>query len=77
VEKLVVGTMEAPTPIVIVGSMLAALLVGHVAGGVRGALSVGAAAFLAAVVVFGALFILLEMNERLEAIRVALERSDR
>jgi hypothetical protein len=27
--------------------------------------------------VFGALFILLEMNERLEAIRVALERSDR
>jgi heme/copper-type cytochrome/quinol oxidase subunit 3 len=77
VKRLVVGTIEALASISTTALVLAGLVVGHVAGGMVGALLGGAAAFLAVVIVFGALFILLEMNERPDAIRVALERSDR
>ena len=76
-RRLVVGSLEALASILFIAFVLGGLLFGYFYRGLGGALAVGIGSFLVGVVVFGGLFLLLEMNERLAAIRVALERSDR
>jgi hypothetical protein len=78
-KRLIVGSIEALSTIVILlmllGGLIGGMEQGHYAGNALLGAVVGLAmAFAAAVLVFGVLFILLEMNENLRAIRAALER---
>ena len=72
-KRLIVGSIEILSFILIVIFVLAGLISGFQGGGAVGAVAGFIVSFAAAVVVFGALFILLEMNESLRAIRRLLE----
>ncbi|TVR99611.1 MAG: hypothetical protein EA406_02960 [Rhodospirillales bacterium] len=71
---MIVGALEKFS-IALVGVLfLVGLIAGYQAGGVGGAIVGLVFAFLIAVLFFGILFIQLEMNESLRAIRNALEK---
>ena len=72
-NRLIVGSIEILSFVLIVIFILVGLISGFQGGGAVGAVAGFVVSFAAAVVVFGALFILLEMNESLRAIRRLLE----
>jgi hypothetical protein len=78
VKRLIVGSIEMLSVILSVLSLLIGLFSGWAAAGLWGALGGLIVAFVGTIVIFGALFILLEMNESLRAIRQQLDaQSDR
>lgn len=76
-KRLIVGSLEILSIVLIVIVVLAGLINGFLAAGVLGAIAGAIVGFAGAVVVFGALLTLLEINESLRAIRQQLEARGR
>ena len=72
-KRLIVGSIEILSLVLIAIFLLMGLVGGYQAGGVLGALIGIIVSFAFSVVIFGALFILLEMSDALRAIRQLLE----
>ena len=74
-KRLIIGSIDILAVVGVVVVLLAGLINGYLAGGAIGAIIGLVVSFVIAVTVFGALFILLEMNDSLRAIRKSLETS--
>lgn len=72
-KRLIVGSIEILSMILIAIFLLMGLIMGYAGGEILGSLVGVVVSFAFSVVVFGALFILLEMSEALRAIRQLLE----
>ena len=72
-KRLIVGSIEILSLVLIAIFLLIGLIGGYQAGDVLGALIGVIVSFAFSVVIFGALFTLLEMSDALRAIRQLLE----
>jgi hypothetical protein len=68
-KRFIVEVLEKSSLVLLVLVLLVGLIAGYATGGVLGAIVGLIAAALIAVMTFGVLFVLLEMNESLRAIR--------
>jgi hypothetical protein len=68
-KRFIVEVLEKSSIVLLVLVLLAGLIAGYAAGNVLGAIVGLIAATVIAVMTFGILFVLLEMNESLRAIR--------
>ncbi|MFI5022662.1 MAG: hypothetical protein ACHQRJ_13545 [Alphaproteobacteria bacterium] len=80
-KRLIVGSIQALSTIIIVLLLISGLIIGAAAGYQHGAAAavIGAllgliASYVSACLIFGALFILLDIDDSLRAIRGLLER---
>jgi hypothetical protein len=72
-KRLIVQAVDALSVIGVLVLLVGGLVGGYQAGGGPGAIGGLLAAFVASIVIFGALFIFLEMNQALRDIRRLLE----
>ncbi len=72
-KRLIVGSIEILSLVLIAIFLLIGLIGGYQSGDVLGAITGVIISFAFSVVIFGALFILLEMSDSLRAIRQLLE----
>lgn len=82
VKRLIIGALDVLSSLLAVLMLLAGTVIGGRAGAVEGAAIVGAVAgflisFVVVMIMFGTLFLLLEINGNLRAIRTALTEAQR